>query len=323
MPLYRISGMIVMSEVLLPGAWPVESGEPDVTMRRGRVAAALANPLAATRCWEADENHFLLRANGIGRFLISHGREVIFEPEDGVPVSDCAAYLQGRAIGMLLNQRGGIVMHASAVAVDGMALLFCGISGAGKSTLAAALSMRGYGMISDDVCLITFDSDRCPTVRPDARQLKLADTAIEALELNAHRGEPVLGNAEKTYVRPQACWNGADLPLGAIYVLRPGFQGVDLIRSLGRVAALRKLQRHAYRPGMIRRTGMSARYFAASAQIVEHARVYLIERERDLSRLTRTVAMLENHWRRMELGRSNESRSALEQDDFRSSRPEI
>ena len=302
MPFYRISGMTMMSEIILPGAWPADSGEPDVTMRRGRVAPALANPLAVTRHWEADEHHFLLRGNGVGRFLMSHGREVIFEPEDGVPVSDCAVYLQGTVIGMLLNQRGGIVMHASAVAVDGKAILFCGISGAGKSTLAAALSARGYGMISDDVCLITFDSDRRPVVRPDARQLKLADTAIEALDLGAQCGEPVLRSAEKTYVRPQACWNGADLPLGAVYVLRSRLRSVDFIRPLDSVAAMRKLQRHIYRPGMIRRTGLTERYFAATARIVQHAGVYLLERERDLSRLTGTAVMLESHWWRTGFG---------------------
>ena len=304
MPLYRISGMTVMSEIILPGAWPVESSDPDVVMRRGVVASALENPLAAARHWEADEHHFLLRGNGIGRFLMSHGREVIFEPEDGVPVSDCAVFLQGTVIGVLLNQRGGVVMHASAVAVDGKAVLFCGMSGVGKSTLAAALSTRGYGMISDDVCLITFDSDRRPTVRPDARQLKLADTAIEALDLDARRGAPVVGNAEKTYVRPQACWNGTDLPLGAIYVLRSRLQSVDLIRSLDPVAALRRLQRQVYRPGMIRRTGLTARYFAATARIVQHAGVYLLERERGLSRLTGTAVMLESHWRRTGLAGS-------------------
>lgn len=304
MPLYRISGMTVLSQIALPGAWPLTSGEPDVVMRRGQVPQALANPLAATRFWEVDERHFLLRGGSTGRFLISRGREVVFEAADGMPESDCAIYLQGTVIGILLNQRGGTVMHASAVAVDGNAVLFCGISGAGKSTLAAALAKRGHGMISDDISLITFDSGGCPVVRADARQLKLAAGAIKALDLDAQRGEPVLSNAEKTYVRPHSQWNGADLPLGAVYVLRLRSHGADAIMSLNPIAALRKLQRNVYRPGMVRRTGLTARYFAASARIIQHAGVFMVERERDLSRLTGTATMLESHWRRNGLGES-------------------
>lgn len=297
MPLYRISGMTVLSEIVLPGAWPLESGEPDVVMRQGCVTAGLVDPLATTRSWDADADHFLLRA-GIARFLLSYGNTVVFEPEDGVPVADCAVYLQGTVIGILLNQRGGVVLHASAVAIEGRAVLFCGISGAGKSTLAAALSLRGHAMISDDVSLVTFDARGRPAVRADARQLKLTDTAIDALALLGQRGAPVRGKGDKTYVRPPSSWGGADLPIGAVYMLRSRSPCGDVITILNPIAALRRIQRNAYRPGMVRGTGLTARYFAASARIVQHAGVFVIDRERELSRLPETAALIERHVRR-------------------------
>jgi hypothetical protein len=270
-------------------------------MRTGPVPQVLADSRSASRHWEASDHEFLLRVTGVGRFLVSQGREVTFESEHGDPQAACAAYLQGSIIGMLLNQRGGIVMHASAVAVDGKAVLFCGVSGAGKSTLAAALATRGHGMISDDVSLITFDAAGRPAVRSDARQLKLADSAIAALGLDSDRGAAVLGNTEKTYVRPQSRWDGADLPLGGIYLLRSKTRGVTGITALNRAAALRRLQHNAYRPGLLRRTGQTARYFAANVRIVQHAGVFVVDRELDLSRLMATTSMMESHWQEIGL----------------------
>ena len=47
-------------------------------------------------------------------------------------------------------------MHASAIVHEGKAVLFTGISGAGKSTTANAFRLKGYKMLTDDVCPITF-----------------------------------------------------------------------------------------------------------------------------------------------------------------------
>ncbi len=47
-----------------------------------------------------------------------------------------------------------IVVHASAVALQGRGVLVCGASGRGKSALALALMARGGGLVADDrTCL--------------------------------------------------------------------------------------------------------------------------------------------------------------------------
>jgi len=53
-----------------------------------------------------------------------------------------------------------IVLQASAVAIEGRALLLFGPPGAGKSSLALALIERGAGLIGDDAITLTPDGGR-------------------------------------------------------------------------------------------------------------------------------------------------------------------
>lgn len=295
MHLYKIVGLTVASEILLPGAWPLEAGTPDVVIRQGAVAASLPGAHVTTRRWEADQTQLLLHAEGAGRFLISNGDTIIFETEPGVAPEACAIYLQGTGIGMLLNQRGAIVLHASAVAMGGVAMLFCARSGEGKSTLAATLSTRGHAMISDDVTRILFDASGRPFVSTDARQLKLTPETIASLDLADRQGPAVEGVA-KAYVSPPTRWGGGELPLGGIYLLRSSPDAGVVITQLDMATAAHRLARQAHRPTMVRHTGLTERYFEANAKMLRHAPMFTLERQRDLSRVQETAAMLEKQW---------------------------
>ena len=56
----------------------------------------------------------------------------------------------GMNLQMALGLRRYLLLHASAVERDGMALLMTGESGAGKSTLAALLAARGWRLRSEE-----------------------------------------------------------------------------------------------------------------------------------------------------------------------------
>ena len=45
-------------------------------------------------------------------------------------------------------------MHASCVALDGRAILLCGLSGSGKSDLALQLIDRGFTLVADDQTIV-------------------------------------------------------------------------------------------------------------------------------------------------------------------------
>ncbi|UWQ21267.1 HPr kinase/phosphorylase [Jannaschia sp. W003] len=59
-------------------------------------------------------------------------------------------------------------VHATAVVVDGAALLLCGPSGSGKSGLAAQMIAGGAGLIADDLCLVRRGVPPVVAAPPDA-----------------------------------------------------------------------------------------------------------------------------------------------------------
>ncbi|HEY1751704.1 MAG TPA: hypothetical protein VGG29_10590 [Caulobacteraceae bacterium] len=297
MPAYRIAGLVVDSQIALPGALSLDPGAPpDVVIGWGPAPAALARPTVSTPGWEIEGELMLMRVPGVGRFLLCRGRQISVDPADGADPDDCAIYLLGSVFGALLHQRGQLAFHASAIEADGRAVMICGPSGRGKSTTAAALAQLGHPLLSDDLCALSFDADGAPRVHADGRQLKLAPDAVAALDLAARAGARVRSDVDKRFVAPPAAAGAAALPLAAVYILRAPDPDAPLIADPGVSDAVRRLQRNAYRPGIVERTGQQRRYFEASAAIVAHAGVFLLAPPRDLARLPQAARALAEHW---------------------------
>ena len=297
MHFYTVSGLSVGSEIMLPGMNAAEGDAvPEVTIRRAPVPVALEGAHASGPTWQIADKQFLLRIPDIARFLLSDGREIAFESETGSD-DDIPIFVLGTVFGILLHQREQIVMHASAVRVNGKAVLFCGASGAGKSTMAAALVQRGYPLVTDDVCAISLAGAARPVVHPDGRQLKLWANSIERLELADRRGERVRNRLEKFYVEPSDT-SVSPLPLGAVYALRearpphqPGIERPNVVD-----AAL-LLRRHAYRPQLVQRMEQKANYFRAATAIANTAGIFHLSRTLNFAAMPDVLGWLEQHWR--------------------------
>jgi len=210
--------------------------------------------------------------------------------------ADIPIFILGTAFGILLHQREQVVLHASAVRVNGKAILFCGPSGAGKSTLAAALAQRGFPLVADDLCAITLAAGAAPMVQPDGRHLKLWAQAIEKLDLAERRGAPVRNKLQKFFVEPQAAL-AEPLPLGAVYALRearpPHKSGIERPNVVDAALILR---RSAYRPLMVNRMGQKADYFYAATAIANAAGIFHLTRPFNFAALPEVVGGLAQHW---------------------------
>jgi hypothetical protein len=299
---YQIAGLSVESEIELPGAIEAcRSGMTEVRIRRNSAPNRLDGATASGPSWQIAGESFLLNVPNVARFLLTKGAAIDFDPETEEAMDDVRIFILGTVFGILLHQRGRIALHASAVRVNGRAALFCGSSGAGKSTLAAALAQRGFSVASDDICSVSFDHSRPPTVHPDGRQLKLWAQAVNRLDLVERRGDRVRRALEKYYV--DAGFHSIDpLPLGAVYILRearphlrPGIEQPNVVD----IALL--LRRNAYRPQLVRRFDQAGHYFQAAATIANAGGVFHLTRKLGFNLIGESVDMLERHWSELRL----------------------
>ena len=293
-----ISGLSVLSDIALPGTLSSHptAGAPEVVIRSGAVPLELENSQSIGMTWQLSGEHFLLRMPGIARFLLTSGREIVFEVEGGTAESDIAIFLVGTVFGILLHQRGRIVLHASAVRVGDKAVLFSGPSGAGKSTLAAALVKQGFPFVTDDVCAVLVNDKGRPMVQPDGRQLKLWEQAVDKLDLASNRGAPVRDQLRKYFVEPGDVHETA-LPLGALYFLRearpPHAAGIERPNIVDAALLIRG---GAYRPSLVRRMNQRADYFRAATAITNHAGLFFLTRPLDFAEMPNGTASLRAHW---------------------------
>lgn len=82
------------------------------------------------------------------------------------------------AICTLLAMRGDLVLHASAVATGGRAVVFCGPTGRGKSTLALALGEAGHPVLGEDGVAIDLERGD-PVAFPGARGIRVRSSDVD------------------------------------------------------------------------------------------------------------------------------------------------
>jgi hypothetical protein len=170
-------GLEISSEVPLPDAREDGSDGPaDVVFRfgAGRAVPADAPPgrvLAQLPRSDGEGAFFTLVANGGGECTFRcHGvcdvvisRDLTTATFFMDPSADeglASVLASGLVISTILILRGHLVLHASAVEVEGAAVAVTGRAGMGKSTVSTLLCKAGARLVSDDVLRIDLGGDR-------------------------------------------------------------------------------------------------------------------------------------------------------------------
>jgi hypothetical protein len=299
---YRICGLTVASELDLsvaageeePGA---DARVADVVIRRGSVPNNLEQAKQTGPTWQVTDRQVLLLLPGVARFLMTEGREIAVEPEGNGVDENFRIFLLGSAMGALMHQRGALVLHAGAVAVNGEGVLFCGPSGAGKSSLVAALCASGYPLITDDVCLLHRGPSGRPMVSPDGRRLKLWADAIENLPLSAGSDIAVRPGIQKYWVEPPTPALRTAVPIRAVYFLRveaPPYRiGIETLSVLEAVVLMRD---NAYRPRLVRVLRQEAEWLDHGLSLMSAGGAFRLTHRMSFDALPACVQNLERHW---------------------------
>src|SRR6185312_6739454 len=217
MHLYSRFSLNISSQIELP-EFPPASGNPDVTIRLGRVSQT------ETPASLDDERAY---PRDIGAFHIRDGREIIADLLPNADTGMVRTLLAGRLMGYLLRQRGYLALHASAVEIDGKAALFLGESGAGKSTTAAAFYSRGHSVLADDVAAVCVAKGGVELL-PAWPGFRLLDDSRKAIGGEAL---PADFQADKYLYRLRGSGNAGAVPIGRIYFLDYNSDGQTRVHS--------------------------------------------------------------------------------------------
>jgi hypothetical protein len=305
---YILSGLRVASDLAMPGLIDADSGStvPDVRIVAGEVPLALTDASQTGANWQIAGDRILLRVPEIVRMTMDGGHTITWQCEGGTAPEDAAIFIFGSGFGLLIHQQQRCIMHASAIAVGGRAILFCGPSGAGKSTLAAALAARGYGHVADDQCVLSGLESGEMMVHPDGRAHKLWEQAITKLDLAGRSGPPIRTALRKFFVQPPSA-SSAALPLAAIYVLGEA-RAPELVRGqrvaigpLNLADAAIEVRRNAYRPAMVERLGQAGLYLQAAAGVMRAGGAFRLVRPMAFEAMDEAIAALEAHWAEIRL----------------------
>ena len=274
---YSVFGLQIGSEIELPELLPTDLlGEPDVRIGLGSVPA-MPTPDAG---YSANGEGASLFIEGVARYWINGGSQIVVQPEPGVPMRNVRLFLLGSAMGLLVHQRGNLPLHANAVEIGDQAYAFMGRSGSGKSTLAAAFHDRGFRVIADDVCVVRFDDAGGAFACPGIPRLRLWEEALEASGRTASVFERSYSGDDsiRKYDVPVGLQDavGEPIPLGGLFLLAEG-DGVQLSPLHG-LEAVDAIFANTYRGKYAAMAGTTRDHWDSSLKLVRTTPLFCFRR---------------------------------------------
>ena len=291
---YILGGITLVSELPLPELIAVEpeSTTPHaVSIRVGDVPDALPGAVAIDSHCFATPSQYLLGIDGIGRYLVSHGQEIVVSPAPGAAPLDVRAYLLGTIFVVLCQQRALLPLHASAVISRAGVVAFLGHSGQGKSSLAAHLAARGFTVMADDICLIDPSLPGPTMVVPTAPWLKLWRASLENLGRPADALFRVFSEDDK-YRLPLTPMRESH-PLHMLVFLDRAPSPVVRMEEVSSFAAVPQLMDLTHQAYVLQATGQQEENFIRCSRIASQVKAFRLSRPWGLEHLEPTVDAIE------------------------------
>jgi hypothetical protein len=298
---YLLGGMTLESEIAIPELPPNPDPTPalhPVSVRLGEVSDRLPGAVELDPDCFATPSQYLLRIHGIGRYLVTGGREIVVSPEAGAPALDVRAWLLGTVFVVLCQQRGLLPLHASAVSSEPLngrqgVVAFLARSGQGKSSLAAHLAQRGLRVLADDVCLVDPTPADEVMVIPTAPWLKLWRNSLQNLGRQAEGLERVFTEDDKYRLPLQTAWQRE--PIRKLVFLETDDQSSSPVRieEVPRARALPLLMNLTHQAYLLEATGQRQENFLRCGRVLSQARAFRLTRPWGLDHLQSTVDAVE------------------------------
>lgn len=175
--LFSTYGLTLASALPLPELSSVE-GRADVFVEFGSGKCIASHEPSPIMCAHVSLNRVHLIWGAVGDLLVEEGCRITVVPCPDADEDSLRLFILGAGLGVLLHQRGLLVLHASCVAIDNRGIGFIGAKGWGKSTTTATLHQRGHALISDELLVVRFNDQAQPQVMPGSPQIRLWSDAL-------------------------------------------------------------------------------------------------------------------------------------------------
>lgn len=286
---YAGFGIHIHSAVALPELLEHHTARPDLTIELSSIPdICFPGPLQDAPLAAFTPEEYLLYLPGIAKYRAQQGKTIHIEPLNPEDPASLRLFLLSMVIPAALKQQGRILIHTSAVLVNGKLHFFIGQSKAGKSSLAAALKQRGYQVFSDDVCVLHLPDPRGEVFAfASYPMMKLWEETVDLLGdeqyRKEHRIRPHLSKFGQFF---HGEFDTEAYPVGQVFVLHPheGDEGeVYSHRLLGGLEAFEKISRHTYRGHFVQSGEQKTVHLDLMSRLVGQARIVEVYRQKNKS----------------------------------------
>jgi len=275
MPMYYAFGLNIQSDLALPGLPLSDHAEPDVTIELADInKEGLEDPVDKRLYFQASPDKFWLHVPGIAWFQVEEGKRIQVMPEENSDMQSVSLFLLGSCLGVILQQRQYLVMHANAIRFGDQCVIFAGPSGNGKSTLAAAFHQRGFEILADDVSAINEKVE----VMPSYPQMKLWHDAATKLDIDTKDLPRVRIQIEKYACPLEKGFCNKPLPLAAMYILGTHNRDEFLLEQMKGMEKFDPIKNNTYRMQYLEGLGLNGHHLQRAGQLSRQINVTRIIR---------------------------------------------
>lgn len=287
---YQCYGLSIRADRILPELLGVTSNEEEREVEIVEGVINLEMPATNQMAYRpVSPEVVVIQWPKVGALRAERGRFLTYqmEPDADPLVFRMFIYCQG--LGVLLQQRGLLVLHASCVRFGQRTIAFAGTSGDGKSTLAAMCCEHGAEMLADDVLAVSAEANTAPRAWPGFARLKLRPEISSRLTFAQGGGRPIGEYGKSLHATngrpPTACSN-----LDRVYFLSEGSS--VKIEVPGVREALPLLIQHSYGRALIPYLKLEAKHLTQCGALMRAQIVRRLRRPRDLELLRDTIEVL-------------------------------
>jgi len=194
------------------------------------------------------DNGYLLRFPDLADFEVSRdGRTAAAWPVPGVSRGTVEHLHLNQVVPLALSRQGRLVLHASAVEINGIGVAFIGESGRGKSTLATSFATSGARFLTDDGLQLDWLDGQC-WITPSHPSVRLWEDSQEALIHHAVNLGPALDFTPKVRLLAgdKLVFCDSVQPLRRVYFLGEGVAPSLTIETVRPAKALMELVKNSF-----------------------------------------------------------------------------